>query len=169
MCQKDKNSNKKWIRNVFLLLQALIRMQLTPGKLPGQPCSCACRSGCFSLLSPTSGAEEKTTPCFCKLAPQCKKRAVLIMSTALLQLLPALLRLTRDVRLKNTANAGPKPFYLQSNRRAAPGCCSPKGLRPQKRNRRHMRQDESDWLRPNGAEISQTGVNYSHMLSKSDV
>lgn len=28
-----------------------------------------------------------------------------------------------------------------------------------------MRQDESDWLRPNGAEISQT-VNVSHMLSK---
>ncbi|WP_207667964.1 hypothetical protein, partial [Allofournierella massiliensis] len=48
------------------------------------------------------------------------ERAVLIMSTTLLQLLPALLRLTRDVRLKNTANAGPKPFYLQSNRRAAP-------------------------------------------------
>lgn len=120
MCQKDKNSNKKWIRNVFLLLQALIRMQLTSGKLPGQLCSCACRSGCFSLLPPASGPEEKTAQCFCKLASQCKKRAVLIMSTALLQLLPALLRLTRDVRLKNTANAGPKPFYLQSNRRAAP-------------------------------------------------
>jgi len=33
MCQKDKNSNKKWIRNVFLLLQALIRMQLTPRQI----------------------------------------------------------------------------------------------------------------------------------------
>ena len=48
-----------------------------------------------------------------------QKRAVLITSTALSRLSPALLRRFHSVRLKNTVNAGPKPFYSQSNRRAA--------------------------------------------------
>ena len=73
MCQKDKSSNKKWIRNVFPVTGSdpdaahPANYLINPAFAHAVPA--------FSLLSPASGVEEKTTPCFCKLAPQSKPPA----------------------------------------------------------------------------------------------